>query len=84
MRWIAVNADPVAGLEGVTRPTPGAHIGRRRTLAHPVGDRAVGIRDIEIDQYVRIFKAKTGYHALNRDIFAFLKGCGERMMRVCG
>jgi len=32
-----------------------------RTLAHPVGNRAVGSHDINIDQYVRVREAKAAY-----------------------
>ncbi len=77
-----MNANSITGAKSVARPASGSHIGRRGALAHPVRYRTVRVSDIEIDQDVRIFEAKTAYNALNRDVFAVLKGRGGGVVGV--
>ena len=83
MGRIASDAQPVAGIETAILPASSSPTGSRRTLCHPVGDSAVVVSYIEINEYVWIPEAKVLYHAIYGDGYIGIESRLERVMRDC-
>ena len=79
-----MNSNAITGAKSIASPASVSHIGRRRAFTHPVRDRTVRVGDIEIDQDVRVFEAKTAYNALNHYVLAIPIGRGGGMVCVSG
>ena len=53
-----MHTDKISRLNGVFVPTCAAHQRRRCTFTHPAGYRTIRVRDVEIDDDVRIPEAE--------------------------